>query len=186
MKRDVYISIPISISWDKARQVIDKMEQLKSVKGFSYWDRDEKYNPDYLNEADTFILILPNCKFNYTLNALPAGCKKELEVAQAQGKEIFIAYWNMQGDINIYETDIDTSCIFGRPGTTGRIAEQINTVSDMVEEVASLIHDPKDDIDLYSAYIKKDIKSGDNLYDLACKEITTDNSNNLMLLLIKL
>lgn len=67
----------------------------------TYWDRKEYFKSD-LNDANIFVLMLPGNAWEYPIDALPVGCRKELNIAREANKRIYIAYKNKAGEYNIY------------------------------------------------------------------------------------
>jgi len=113
-----YISCPISVPSQNLELIINEVPVKYDV---YYWNRKEKYNSDWLQSADVFIIVLPNNRFNYAIDELPIGVKRELKEAMLYNKKIFLAYRNTSGNICFYETHITSVLIEGKPGTTDKI-----------------------------------------------------------------
>jgi len=118
-KCKVYISCPVSVSAQKFG------EYLKHVATFpveaSFWQRNTKYDPNNLKNADAVLFILPENKFKMPFMTLPSGCFKELNTAVELKKPIFLLYKSSFG-IYVYSTAIDTM-FSGIPGSSSEFRD---------------------------------------------------------------
>lgn len=89
--RKVYVSCPMTVS----QTVLDKtMKHLENLGvAARAWERGTPYKEeDSIKYCDAFIAILPNNAFEYYLNTLSFGTRKEILSADAIGKDIYICY----------------------------------------------------------------------------------------------
>jgi hypothetical protein len=131
MNNKIYISCPQSINWNIFLKSIEKYTDLKPY----FWTR-HTYDASSLNNADLFVLVLPDFDWSCNTEFLPAGCYKELNYAIDTSKKLHILYKSKDGNnnYNIYEAEIfNTSggkkVIQGIPGTSNSIVKYCNNNS---------------------------------------------------------
>ena len=95
-----YISCPIPVAKSTLELVSTKLYDLGYTP--TAWVRGSEYTEDKLKEADIFVLMSMNHDFDYRLDDMTAGCRKELMIAKGQGKPLYIAYWKNGTTLNIY------------------------------------------------------------------------------------
>jgi hypothetical protein len=95
-----YISCPIPVPKSTRSFVAVKLEGL----GYSptWWERSKPYTEDKLKEADIFVLMSIDHKFDYFLDNMTFGCRKELALAKAFNKPLYMAYWKNDKKLNLY------------------------------------------------------------------------------------
>lgn len=99
-----YISCPILVPVSNLTEVGVKL----SEKGYSplWWIRGTDYTDAKLREADIFILMSTNSKFDYCLDDMTFVCRKELELAQSLNKPLYMTYWKKTG-LHIYPINLN-------------------------------------------------------------------------------
>lgn len=121
----VYVSCPMSVEASKLNKVIETTKSLGV--STSYWQRGTTYNElgyaDIIKKSDAFILIMPDNRWNMTIEKLSAGSQKELRLALRAGKPVFIVYQASSG-FNIYNAVINdhNDFISGISGTSHNFA----------------------------------------------------------------
>lgn len=134
-----YVSCPLSVP----QQTLDKYTQ--KLRGWIthdkvwWYQRGSAYKEVFFNkviqDADAFILVLPNNEFKLPIERLTAGCKRELIHALNNNKPTYLAYEAASG-FNIYEAVIEmngssketlyNSAIFsGVAGTSGNFEDVV-------------------------------------------------------------
>jgi hypothetical protein len=121
-----YISCPIPVAKTSRDIVVTKLNDL----GYSptYWNRDAEYTEDELREADIFVLMSMHHKFDYLLDSMTFGCRKELMIAKGLGKPLYIAYWKNGTVLNIYPISLkhlENGRVLGESGVYLQPAERI-------------------------------------------------------------
>jgi hypothetical protein len=84
------------------------------------WDRKDFY-PEYFQNANEVVFMLPDNEFNYSIDSLPIGVKRELKEALRSGKKTYVAYITSGGDYNIYEAEANGLIFGGVKGTANTI-----------------------------------------------------------------
>jgi len=123
-----YISCPIPVPRSSRDLVVVKLNDL----GYSptCWNRDTAYTEDKLREADIFVLMSVDHKFDYTLDEMTLGCRKELALAKSLNKPLYIAYWKNGTTLNIYPINLkhlDDGRVLGQSGMYLKKSEIINS-----------------------------------------------------------
>lgn len=156
MNDKIYISCPVSINWNNFKKAIEKYTDLK----LNYWCRGD-YTASLLNNANLFVLVLPDFEWTYNTEFLPVGCRKELDYAIKSGKKLYILYKSRDGNnnYNIYEAEIfNTSggkkLIQGIPGTSNSIVKYCNDDSNEFPMPITLTTEQI--IDNYKQYLSED------------------------------
>jgi len=97
----------------------------------SFWDRKSAYNQRAFDQSEAVIVILPNFSFDSTKIrrawTIPIGVHRELQIAEKQGKKIFLAYKTTEGVLQFYAANIfigigdqhTDTVIKGMAGTSG-------------------------------------------------------------------
>lgn len=121
----IYISCPMIEPIGQLEQVATvckKILTVAEVDAFINWWNRKEYVKSYLDDANIFVLMLPGNAWEYPIEGLPVGCKKELDIARKANKKIFIAYRNKTGEYNIYNSTTwntkSSMMIGGVAGTT--------------------------------------------------------------------
>ena len=123
-----YISCPILVPASNRQEVAVKLIHL----GYetAYWERGTTYTEDKLREADIFVLMSVDHKFDYQLDDMTAGCRKELMIAKGLGKPLYIAYWKGGTTLNLYPIvmkHLDDGRVLGQSGVYLRKEEIVNS-----------------------------------------------------------
>lgn len=97
---NAYISCPIPVPIEKLHVVGTKLVD----DGYhpTYWKRGTEYKEDQLKEASIFVLMSENNSFDYCLDDMTLGCRKELALAKSLNKPLYMAYWKGNSQLNIY------------------------------------------------------------------------------------
>lgn len=143
----VYISAPISIPWETVLKVRDNL--VSTGIGVSVWNRGTKYSIS-ISDYDAIVFILPNMKWQHTINGLPSGIKSEVSRAVFLNKPIYIAYTPInESTPTIYNAKHNLGIITGIQGTGNSIHKtqqdkEIDT--ELIEEsdTTIVIHKPKE------------------------------------------
>lgn len=122
-----YISCPIPVAKSSLELVATKLGDL----GHSpmWWVRGSEYTEDKLREADIFVLMSVNHKFDYQLDDMTLGCRKELMIAKGLNKPLYIAYWKNGTTLNIYPIvmkHLEDGRVLGQSGVYLKKQEIIN------------------------------------------------------------
>lgn len=123
-----YISCPIPVAHAKIADVSVKLGQL----GYSpmWWTRGTAYTEDKLKEADIFVLMSIDHKFDYFLDNMTFGCRKELALAKAFNKPLYMAYWKNDKKLNLYPISLkhlEKGRVLGESGSyLGEVSKVIN------------------------------------------------------------
>jgi len=123
-----YISCPIPVAKSTRGLVFDKLTDLGYLPTF--WIRGTEYTEDELKEADIFVLMSVDHKFDYQLDDMTAGCRKELMIAKGLGKPLYIAYWKNGTTLNIYPIvmkHLEDGRVLGQSGVYLRKSEIVNS-----------------------------------------------------------
>ena len=112
-----YISCPVSVSESHLQAIAIYVNKCRWE--HRYWERGSGvYNEGkFIDTCDAFILVLPENKFQYNVELLSSGCRRELKRAMGARRKVFLAYSGMNG-IHIYTTTIN-QMISGQVNTTG-------------------------------------------------------------------
>jgi hypothetical protein len=73
-----------------------------------WWIRGTPYTDTALRDADIFVLIPRSYVFDFTMDYMTTGCKKELQLAYELGKPLYMAYRKKSGQLNIYPISLDS------------------------------------------------------------------------------
>jgi hypothetical protein len=123
-----YISCPISVARSTRNLVFDKLVALGHSS--TWWERGTAYTEDKLKEADIFVLMSMDHEFDYLLDDMTAGCRKELMIAKGLGKPLYMAYWKGGTTLNIYPIvmkHLEDGRVLGQSGVYLRKSEIINS-----------------------------------------------------------
>jgi hypothetical protein len=108
----MYISCPISIAQSELDEVVKTLMDLGCNP--NYWVRGTHYNKSsIINNCDGLVLVLPELKWEYVIDALPEGCKRELKLAITAKRKIYLAYITSDRVFGIYDTDTSNGTISG-------------------------------------------------------------------------
>jgi hypothetical protein len=133
MKPRIAISAPMSVPMEHLSEVEDLLNERHGIPygHISFWDRKSAYDQKQFNQADAVIVILPNFSFDSTKIKrewyVPIGVHRELQIAEKQGKKIFLAYKTTEGVLQFYAANIfiglgdqhTDTVIKGMAGTSG-------------------------------------------------------------------
>lgn len=123
-----YISCPIPVAITSRDLVAIKLMELGYTS--SWWIRATTYTEEALKAADIFVLMGIDHKFDYKLDDMSRGCRKELMIAQGLNKPLYMSYWKADGTLNIYPiklNKLDEGRVLGTSGMyLGKAAEIIN------------------------------------------------------------
>lgn len=122
-KRKIYMSVPMSLNWDKVQLFKRRFSTEKY--DVSLWDR-KNYDPRLFEEADSVVFLLPDFSFDYDIDDLPVGVRKEVKQAVKEGKYIYLGYVTAGGDYNIYNAKVEYSEIKGVQGTANKIFNELH------------------------------------------------------------
>lgn len=111
----IYISCPQQTPFDEVL-IYQKLIKAEGNFDVKFWNKIS-YNPNLMNECDSFAIMLPNNKWTYDIDDLPSGCKKEVLNAIEEFHELLLCYKSQQG-YNIYKAEINNGIISGIPGTS--------------------------------------------------------------------
>lgn len=123
-----YISCPIPVAMSALTEVANKLTR----QGYepSAWVRGTDYKDDQLREASIFVLMSQSNNFDYQLDYMTAGCRKELALAKSLGKPLYMAYWKNGKDLNIYPINLkhlEKGRVLGESGSyLGEVSKVIN------------------------------------------------------------
>ena len=123
-----YISCPILVPASNRQEVAVKLIHLGCET--AYWERGTTYTEDKLREADIFVLMSVDHKFDYILDDMTFGCRKELMIAKKLGKPLYMAYWKNGTTLNIYPIvmkHLDDGRVLGQSGVYLRKEEIVNS-----------------------------------------------------------
>jgi hypothetical protein len=123
-----YISCPLPVAMSTLMEVSNKVISL----GYetSFWARGTSYQEDQLREADIFVLISVEHQFDYVLDSMTFGCRKELALAKSLKKPLYMAYWKNGTTLNIYPINLkhlDDGRVLGQSGMYLKKSEIINS-----------------------------------------------------------
>jgi len=123
-----YISCPIDVAKSTRNLVFDKLADLGHSS--TWWARGTTYTEDELRAADIFVLMSKDHKFDYLLDEMTAGCRKELMIAKGLGIPLYIAYWKGGTTLNLYPISLkhlEDGRVLGQSGVYLRKSEIINS-----------------------------------------------------------
>jgi 3-methyladenine DNA glycosylase AlkC len=116
---NIYISAPVTLDWAEVMSVSKRI----NLSGFNvrttYWDRKGYYNRSSVSECDIFVFMTPNNDWEFNMNTLPVGVKREYEEAIRLNKPVFMVYRNMEGDYNLYLVKRNVNTLSGLQGSSG-------------------------------------------------------------------
>jgi len=114
------MSVPMSLPWDKVQ--LFKRRFREDMFDVTLWDR-KIYHPEYYKNADTVVFLLPYFSFEYKIDDLPIGVRREFVEAIRNGKKIHVGYITASGDYKIYNANFDkyAEMIKGIPGSGDNI-----------------------------------------------------------------
>lgn len=115
-KFNIYISCPQQTPFEQLLIYKGLIESKAENIRVKYWDRIQ-YNPNLMNECESFAIMLPNNKWNYHIEDLPSGCKKEVLNAIKESHELLLCYKSLSG-YNIYKAEVSNGVISGIAGTS--------------------------------------------------------------------
>jgi hypothetical protein len=123
---EAYISCPIPVPKSSRDLVATKLGEL----GYSptWWTRNTEYKEDKLREANIFVLMSVDHKFDYLLDSMTFGCRKELMIAKGLGKPLYMAYWKNGSTLNIYPIvmkHLEDGRVLGQSGVYLREADKV-------------------------------------------------------------
>ena len=104
MKRKIYMSVPLSLPWNKVQ--LFKRRFREDLFDVTLWDRKE-YHPEYYRNAPSVVFLLPDFEWEYDIDELPNGVKREVREAIHDGKKIYLGYVTAAGDYKIYKAIVD-------------------------------------------------------------------------------
>ena len=125
---EAYISCPIPVAQSTLELVAIKLGDLGHSP--TWWVRGSEYTDDKLKEADIFVLMSTSHGFDYKLDDMTAGCRKELALAKSLNKRLYMAYWKNGTILNIYPIvmkHLDDGRVLGQSGVYLRKEEIINS-----------------------------------------------------------
>lgn len=103
MKKSVYVSCPVIMQKSHLTNALDRIEEIIEDNAcMNYWLENHFYDNNWVKNCDIFILIAPNNSFKFNINELPAGCCRELILAEKLNKTILLGYINSNGIYNFY------------------------------------------------------------------------------------
>jgi len=122
-----YISCPIPVAMSTIMEVAGKLNNL----GYDslWWARGSEYTEDKLREADIFVLMSIEHSFDYILDSMTFGCRKELALAKSLNKPLYMAYWKNGTTLNIYPINLkhlEDGRVLGQSGVYLKKQEIIN------------------------------------------------------------
>ena len=98
------MSVPMSIPWNRVQ--IFKQRFREDRFDVTLWDRKE-YHLEHYKNAYSIVFILPDFTFEYDIDSLPIGVKRELSESVRDGKKIYLGYITVTGDYKIYNAEVD-------------------------------------------------------------------------------
>ncbi|TXG80304.1 MAG: hypothetical protein E6R13_08230 [Spirochaetes bacterium] len=109
--------------------IADVADQL-GKKGYlpAWWTRGTDYTDTKLREAKIFVLMSEHNQFDYRLDNMTLGCRKELALAQSLNKPLYIAYWKRGKTLNIYPIvmkHLEDGRVLGQSGCYLRDADKV-------------------------------------------------------------
>lgn len=127
-----YISCPISVGTSKIIEVANTVRKLEYNP--TWWEKGTAYTEDKLRDASIFILMSEHNSFDYCLDDMTLGCRKELALAKSLGKTLYMAYWKIKGEkLNIYPINLrhlEDGRVLGESGCyLGEVPKVINNYS---------------------------------------------------------
>ena len=125
-----YISCSIPVAQSTLELVAIKLGDLGHSP--TWWARGTAYTEDKLREADIFVIMSMSGgnTFDYPLDSMTAGCKKELELAKSLNKPLYMAYWKNGTVLNIYPIvmkHLEDGRVLGQSGVYLKKSEIINS-----------------------------------------------------------
>ena len=136
-KPNVYISCPISVDLS----ILKDTANLITLSGANpiYWKRGEVYTHDNdIKGCDAFVLINEGNAFKKGIHSLPAGCFKELKLALANKKEVYLSYESANGRYLYEMSTSDSELVTGLPGTTGKFKTSMQNKSNQPSTTGKL------------------------------------------------
>jgi len=121
-----YISCPIPVPTSTRNGVAGKLVDLGYTP--SWWIRDTEYKDDKLREAEIFVLMGLHAPFDYNLDTMTLGCRKELALAKSLNKQLYMAYWKGGTKLNFYPINLnhlENGRVLGESGVYLQPAEKI-------------------------------------------------------------
>ena len=161
----VYCSLPVSIRnreiiLDTVRENLRTFANTSSaVKNLSFdsWSQGKTYDPWCVKKCDVFFFMHPENRFEFHVQSLPIGVKKEYEQAKNLKKEIFLLYKTKDGNICPFRIRDYSGIIKGIPGSTGELYGWLNrncgllvgSVADSGKHVAQIGKQKEDVVEDY-------------------------------------
>jgi len=141
----VYYSLPVN--YPGRSIVLDTLKNdLFKIKGgnigASWWEQNTYYNPNYLDNAQIFVFAMSDNKFNFSVEELPSGVKKELAKAIMADKSIYYLYKTVGSSIpNYYRVNIDLKnrSVRGIAGSSAEFWSEVLKESITLEEASKVI-----------------------------------------------
>jgi hypothetical protein len=120
----VYVSCPISVPQSTLDKIMARIVGISYVKQATHWKRGSfNYDPTMLATADVVIIVHPNNSFDFRLEELPVGVRKEFDEAIKLNKKVLLAYHGVISDsYNFYTMDIGRDKAKGLAGTGNTLA----------------------------------------------------------------
>lgn len=184
-QKKFYLSCPLTVSNSVFQNIISSFRHKKfAYEGsLTYYVRGEKYSRTKLENCDVFIIKHQNNRFNFNINTLTEGCRKELKFAIDKGLPILLSYYsNYYSENRFYNVEIKYSSVrneFIVDGITGPITsvEEINT-KHIVDETT----EDKQETDAYFESKRR----GEMWHDPVkpYKQTVEHNNNDILLLLL--
>jgi hypothetical protein len=85
---------------------------------FSVWREGSKYSDDLVRDADVFMFWHPDNKFDFNLDSLPHGVKKEFNLAHSLNKKILLIYRTKDNELGFYDVKLVFGQLRGVPGSS--------------------------------------------------------------------
>lgn len=128
---NAYISCPMTVS----QSDLDKVLRLVQSYGVTprYWVKGTPYDNDFFRKtivnADAFIVILPNIAWKCEGNKMTSGSRRELSLAIALRKSIYLAYQGISTEMKIYSADVDAKVFYQGDNATETFITSISGIA---------------------------------------------------------
>lgn len=95
MGTNVYLSCPMSCPQERFEDLTQALQE--EVDNYSntilnYWQRGNVYHENDLRNANIFVIHLPSNSYNFFIDDLSVGCRKEIKFALSRNISIYLAY----------------------------------------------------------------------------------------------
>ncbi len=115
--KNIFISCPVNVSLHQVEKVAQKLYELGNC-NVAFYNRNT-YRKELFENADMLVVMAPDNWWNFKIDFLPVGVRKEVNLAIANNIPIYLAYKRtIDGEYCIYKTKIDEGYISGISGSS--------------------------------------------------------------------